>query len=242
MILFTNGCSWTWGGGLFETLNSTNAELLRTTSVWPYHLGQLCNSEKVINLSCPAGSNQRICRTTFDYFLKEHDKNVPTMAVIQFSVMSRYEYYDTNDINDFTNNPLLWARCTSEAVYNLNNKKHIQIIKDRHKLKLSTYTEIEGMYKHINECSSLAYLFNTLNIPYVFWNFSGINEAYPKIYKNYFNQLNYYNTLNDWHYERISEQDQHPSLLGHKQIADILYSIIKPSIIPSTHTSVSCNC
>lgn len=232
MILFTNGCSWTWGSGLFKNTNTTETDLLRSSSVWSHHLGQLCNFDQVVNLSCPSASNQRICRTTFDYFLKEYDKNIPAVAVIQFSMLSRYEYYDSDDINDFKNNPLLWARGTPNAVYQLNNKKHFLITKEQHKLKLSTYTEIEGMYKHINECSSLAYLFSSLNIPYVFWNFTGINQIYPEIYKNYFNQFNYYNTLNDWQYERISEQDQHPSLSGHKQIANILHDIVKPLVNP----------
>lgn len=230
MILFTNGCSWTWGGGLepYFKSNHVSDHELRKSLVWPNYLGQLLGVSKTFNLSQGCGSNQRTVRTTFDWFLREYNSNEKVVAIIQITEPARYEYYVTDNIDDFENDRDYWARVTPTSLqsehenYNtaLNNKNQ----------RLSTYTTIEGMYKLIGDCSALMHLFEKHNVEYYF--FSGpfrLSEQYPVEYKNYLYSMPYLDIDHLWKYERISDADVHPSLLGHKQIAEYIYKAIRPS-------------
>lgn len=107
MRLFTNGCSFTWGGGILEegyglhnTYCSTLAEHveLRSSLVWPAYLGKLIGCE-VTNLSIGCGSNQRIVRTTLGHFtsmIAQGETVNDHIAVIQWTEPSRYELYDAS--------------------------------------------------------------------------------------------------------------------------------------------------
>lgn len=223
MILFTNGCSWTWGGAL-EPHFKTQEERLKL--VWPHYLGQMLNASKVVNLAAGCGSNQRIVRTTFDWVLQEYKTDEPVLAIIQLTETARYEYYTTDDIDDFTNDEEHWAKVTPSASYapyekNIANS-YLRTMRYR------TFTTIEGMYKMISDCNALAKLFESYNIKYYMWpGASRIPDTYPSLYKNYLiNKCNVLNMDNAWEYERYSQSDLHPGLLGHKQIAEILYNNI----------------
>lgn len=239
MILFTNGCSWTWGGGLEPhfRVNDINQDDIRLQLVWPHHLGKLLNADKVVNLSIGCGSNQRIVRTTHDWFLHEYKNYEPIVAVIQITDPARYEYYMTDNFEDFTNDPLFWTRITPTSVmFNLDNSpswsldyQRREIIANRERdSRMSTYTLIEGMYKFINTCSALAHLFEKHNVEYYFFGgYFKYRPNYPIEYKNYLTKLHYVDT--EWAtVDPISAKDSHPSLLGHQQIADMLYKIIRP--------------
>lgn len=239
MILFTNGCSWTWGGGLephFRS-NDINDDNKRLPLVWPHHLGKLLNANKVINLSAGCGSNQRIFRTTFDWFLNEYKNDEPIIAVIQLTDPARYEYYLTDSIEDFTNDQLHWTKLTPSAhILSMRGvdpnepiwkQRELELIKERDS-RMATYTLIEGVYRMIGYCSSLAHLFEKHNVEYYFWGgYFKFNPEYPIRYKNYLTKINHLDF--EWHsVDPISTKDMHPSLLGHKQLAELIYQTIRP--------------
>ena len=58
--LFTNGCSWTFGGGLDQPDTRERITDLQDNIVWPAHVQRLLNFDKQVNLSAGGGSNQRI--------------------------------------------------------------------------------------------------------------------------------------------------------------------------------------
>lgn len=230
MILFTNGCSWTWGGGLSPWFTKDNKvdDNLRKTLVWPHHLGQLINASQVVNLGLGCGSNQRTVRTTFDWFMHEYKKDEKVIAVIQITDPARYEYYVSENIDDFTSEPLRWAKMTPSAGISHHEPEETFIANKN--VRLSSYTTIEGMYKIITDCSALSYLFKKHNVEYYF--FTGattFSRFYPSEYKNYLANLPCLDMLNLWAYERISKTDGHPSILGHKQLAEHIYNAIRPS-------------
>lgn len=111
MRLFANGCSFTWGGGILEEgygLQGTFASIseehinLRSSLVWPAHLGKLLGCE-VTNLSMGCGSNARIVRTTLDHFtamISAGQDISDHVAVIQWTEPSRYEVFDA-DVGDW---------------------------------------------------------------------------------------------------------------------------------------------
>lgn len=234
MILFTNGCSWTWGGGLYDMNSSLPNDEKRLNSVWSHHLGKLLGAEKTVNLAMGCGSNSRILRTTFDWIHEQTPEDLSkTVAVIQWTDFFRYEYYTPNDFSDkYENIPERWAKAKASLVLSKFERDHKKV-HERMENRLETYTDIEGIYKHIAECDALASLFNTYNIKYYYWNF---NTAYillfPKKYQKYL--LSKHKWLDDgyvgWDYERISKSDHHPSLNGHKQLAETLYKKMKEKI------------
>jgi len=225
MILFTNGCSWTQGGGL-EPFYNTDEE--RQKLVWPHHLGNLLQASKVINLAEGCGSNQRTIRTTFDYFLQEYS-NEPMMAVIQITDPARYEYYITDRLDDASNKPENWAKITPSSIMSDIDIDEVDASSRRDK-RLETYTLLEGWYKLVTDCSALAKLFEKHNIEYYF--FAGATIVYqslmPVEYVNYLKQINFIGMDKIWTNEPISDLDPHPSVLGHKQIAENIYKSIRP--------------
>jgi len=228
MILFTNGCSWTAGGGLEPYINSDKDRL---PLVWPHHLGKLINSEKTINLSAGCGSNSRILRTTFDWITEQSPEDLAkTIAVIQWSEYSRYEYYvPRNSNNMYENIEDRWARIKVGAILSrYEDDENHKMIRSNHRLE--TYTDIEGMYKHIAECDALGTLFSRYNVKYYYWSYGNMVRFFPKKERDYLLQHHNWldNGISTWEYERIDiKRDPHPSLTGHKQLAEIIYNKIK---------------
>jgi hypothetical protein len=228
MILFSNGCSWTWGGGL----NLDHHNDLRNNSVWPKKLSDLLGTEKYYNLAAGCGSNQRIVRTTFDWILSQTKEDLDkTVAIIQWTELSRYEfYYPSNNRNEYENHQSRWVRCKVDCILNQYDDNE-SAKKKYNDLRLSTYTEIEGMYRFIGDLLAVENLLTQHNIPYYFWTYdTRLLERFPKeIYefcKSRFNWLNSIDTK-EWQYDRVSDDDPHPSFLGHEQIAQFLAEHIK---------------
>ena len=104
--LRVNGCSWTYGGGLdrpsrknqfnfpYEPGTKEHMEHLHDKIVWPAHVKKLMNFDRCVNLAEGCGSNQRICRTTFDWVNQQDEETLKnTTVIIQWSCEDRYEYY-----------------------------------------------------------------------------------------------------------------------------------------------------
>jgi len=81
--LLVNGCSWTYGGGLdrpsrknqfnfpYDPGTKEHMEHIHGKIVWSAHVKKLMNFDRCVNLAEGCGSNQRICRTTFDWVKEE---------------------------------------------------------------------------------------------------------------------------------------------------------------------------
>jgi hypothetical protein len=221
MVLFTNGCSWTYGGGL--KLDHKKYDNFRPNLVWPKQLGDLLNASNTINLAVGCGSNQRIVRTTHEWFIKNYDPSENYIAIIQWTEFSRYEYYVTKSpLDDFENNPDKWAKVKTGIVLS-NHEENLNTALKRSGERFKTYTEIEGTFNHLRDCTSLAYLFDKLGIRYYFWNFNHfINNP---MFTTYFNDFPYLDSR-DWEYRRVSPTDAHPSIQGHREIAKIIHNLI----------------
>lgn len=234
MFLFTNGCSWTWGGGL-----NWPDENARQQWVWPHDLGHMLNASHVVNLSDGCGSNQRIMRTTLDYFMKFSGTESFT-AIIQFTDPFRFEFYDTDKINDWTNKDDLWIKITNQSVVRASAK--FELAKRLLSRYLETYTDVEGMYRLMTQTLALVKLFEKYNAKYYFWHPFCTLNFYPEIYRNFFLQFPTIDPKCKFIYDRISTDDPHPSTLGHKQIAELIYNDIIFLANPSDHKDFSYKC
>lgn len=225
MILFTNGCSWTYGGGL--CLDHPVLTEKRLANVWPHHLGNKLGAEKVINLSAGCGSNQRTIRTTYNWILSQPiEVLADTTAIIQITEPSRYELH----IPRFEGDTDGWIKCKIGVV---TADEHRKDLNDYHwnynNTRLSLYHELENVYSVLSCCETLSSLFKRFNIRYYFWGaeFFNYKESYvPKDISEYFEKSFNWITKESWQYDRIGPTDQHPSFEGHKQIAQLMFNNI----------------
>lgn len=244
--LFTNGCSWTYGGGL-DGFKHIRAKLHRV--VWPYHLKEIMGFDKYINLAMGGASNQRIFRTTLDWIVEQDAETLKsTTAVIQWTQRSRKEFYIPQDIkneNPSDQDKMRWMMAsiygahspipTSKAFKTTDPAilgYYDQEIHTGNKCIYKTYTEIEGIYNHMAYCAALANLFDHYGVEYYYWDFVNIDPLIPNNFLTHL--LESYPWLekdtirHEWDYERLTddkgqygiEGDSHPSLLGHKQLAE----------------------
>jgi len=248
--LLTNGCSWTYGGGIDRLFKDPS------NLVWPHHLKKLMGYDNCVNLSWGGGSNQRIFRTTLDWILKQTPETLEsTTAVIQWTQWSRKEFYLSPDIGDIDDNePYYWIACTihhANATKELNQilltkdrsviEDYSNQIKNNHNSLYKSYREIEGFYNYIMCCDGLANIFNNYGIKYYYWDFINLEPNLPEPFLSHI--LNSHPWLerdtirHQWDYQRLNQDpgpygvadDPHPSLLGHKQLAEHIYEAIKHS-------------
>lgn len=245
MRLFTNGCSFTWGGAIYPTLYDENNNLLdyhntssmnqkRLDEMWPAHLGRKVSAEQVVNLSMGCGSNDRIVRTTFDYFSSlKHKQQYTTdwYAIIQLTIPFRFEYWD--DISDS------WVLCVPNGAMTSNKTdySHRQNIDNFTNHVWKNFNDTTYAQKYWTQVVGLASFFKSLNIPYWFSNldtsaFPELNSHQREFLQNNISWLdnNPMRKFGDLFEERHDSGSGHPSLLGHKQIADSIYYRIQDKL------------
>lgn len=226
-ILFTNGCSWTYGGGL-DTDHPSESELAK--KVWPHHLRINMGFSQHVNLASGCGSNQRIVRTTIDWLTKQ-DKELlkNTVAVIQWTEWSRYEYYVPKTNRPFDDEPNRWALCKVGNCISKAEAGDTNYTNKRNDMRFETYSTLEGYYTHLMQCETLASMFNKFGVKYYYWNFVTPMFALPDNLKSLL--LDNYNWLeplgrHEWDYERLNN-DPHPSETGHIQLSEHIKNAIK---------------
>jgi hypothetical protein len=243
MKLFTNGCSFTWGGAIYPSIwdnngnpldfyNSDELNIQRINSLWPYHLSQHLNCDHV-NLSIGSGSNDRIVRTTLDYFtqlLVNGQFTTDWVAIIQWTQSPRFEYWDDE--------AECWAMCLptgsmTESKTDYSYRCHIDKLKNK---VYSYYNNKTYSEKFFHQICTLANFFNRYKIKY--WFTSLDTDAFKHLQKHQFEYVdkhlnwlngptyNFQNFVEDFH----SSGSGHPSLLGHQNIAKNIYNMISEQI------------
>jgi len=246
MKLFANGCSFTWGGAIYPSLHDLNAggQLLdyyntselnqqRLRDTWPDQLGNLLGATESVNMSMGCGSNDRILRTTLDFFTDKIAKQQSQdwLAVIQWTQTHRYEYWDEN-----TNS---WAMVIPSGV-SVGRPVPWAVTQELDRLKDVTYSyqnDITYAQRYWTQVISLASFFKLHGIRYWFSNLS--MDTWPALSQE---QQNYLKTNMCWfkddpYYQfgnlfkdRHEKGSGHPSLLGQQQIAESIYKIIKDQL------------
>lgn len=239
--LLTNGCSFTWGGALDDHFRDENGEIdhdLRKSLCWPHHLCKLANIPNDINLSQGCGSNQRIFRTTSEWLMNQSPGVLSkTLAIIQLTEHSRYEVFDT-ELNTWVAYKVDCAR-TDDPV---DTSYYEEVMMKYNDHRLSMYTETEGLFSAINYGMSITNLLNFYGVKHYFVNQNSVEPDdvdNVNLYDLYCTSINwlhhnqplksnfgYYSTINDpvgIRFDQISREDTHPTITGHKQIAQHIY-------------------
>lgn len=243
MKVFSNGCSFTWGGALYQGhdeygrqldwWNTGNTNQQRINKVWPSKLAKLCNAEHV-NLSMGCGSNQRIVRTTLDYFSDQISGGTFSndwIAIIQWSLAPRFEYFD--ELSDG------WALCmpngcNTDVQTDWSHKKYIEKFIDMYYRYTNDKTWAQNYF---TQTVALASFFDKHNIPFWFSNldkhvFDHLETWQQDYLRNNANWIgagpwiNFGSLFHDRHHEGSG----HPSEQGHTEIANSIYQHIKDMI------------
>lgn len=246
MKLFTNGCSFTWGGAIYPSLYDDQGNLLdhqnsspinqqRLSQVWPAHLAGLCKAEKYANLSIGCGSNQRILRTTFDYFsnlMYRSEWSNDWTAVIQWSIPYRFEHWDEK-----TNS---WTMCIpngSMTSKKTDHKEHLRIDEFAKHIWIN-FNDKTYSQQYYSQVVGLSSFFEKHNIPYWFSNLDTTVLDYLEDHQRQYlqNQVswigdNVYKSFGSLFEQRHHSDSGHPSLLGHQQIAHSIYNLIKDELV-----------
>ena len=213
--LFTNGCSWTYGGGLDQPDTKEHMKHLHDNVVWPAHVQRLMNFDEQVNLSAGCGSNQRICRTTFDWLSKQTPETLKnTTAIIQWTCLDRYEYYVPKGDEEYTILPGLiedihpkvisrghsnnmfqsledsrtldrWAKVTVNNLISTYEDHTDSVLKNEAQNRYRTYTEQEGIMTWLTQLGFLHDLLNHYEVEHYFWQFSESILGYDQHIQDY---------------------------------------------------------
>ena len=213
--LFTNGCSWTYGGGLDTPDTKEHITHLHDNIVWPAHLKRLMNFDEQVNLSAGCGSNQRICRTTFDWLSKQTPETLKnTTAIIQWTCVDRYEYYVPKNNETYKIAPGLpeevrhtilkhtlnnnnafstidsrtidrWAKVNPHGLISYYEDHRSEAVINEAQSRYRTYTEQEGIMTWLTQLGFLHDLLNYYNVEHYFWQFSSFIKGYDKHVQDY---------------------------------------------------------
>ena len=192
MKLLVNGCSYSWGGGLYNIHYNKDSDPdkigflsidmdhpindERLQKVYSHHLGKLMKAEKVYNLSMGGTSNERIVRTTMDFYTKKILNNEDIsdyFAVIQWTSVDRTELYD--DILEGTIHMLPGGVIfePDDALKTFTAEEHKVLLDDILSRKRNTYyknfmSAKEIVNKTFQQIITLGHFFEKYNIPYLF--------------------------------------------------------------------------
>jgi len=240
MILYANGCSWTAGGGLELILgfdeNRTLSQIEEIKSyTWSAHLGKLLGADKVINHGRGCGSNQRIIRTTFNFLYNMEYDPKDVVVGIQWSQPTRFEFYQNEQYSEnFGQQELVYIPHLEDnnekwrSVKIGRNERNYENVKNNIKEVeftdrfLTMYTnELTNNYSLLTNVCAMSEILKQFGIEkYFFWSEKNFYRHQLVSIENFLKNFPIF-FINDTNIEYLS--DSHPGLLGHRQIAEILY-------------------
>lgn len=258
MHILTNGCSNTFGANLVpnDLLNSkdtfADADAERIQLTYGYHLKNLLGADSYTNLAMSCGSNGRIIRTTLDWCLSQDaDTLKNTVAVIQWTHGMRYEYYISNNSHNVKEidvsaenkiqDPTRWARVMAGVRGGVEGEPteiNGYSVNELAQLRYLLWTPQECMYRDIECYSALKSIFESFSVRYFYWHLLGYcldGELHNWAVRTF----NWINTINPAALEVEGNllpkgydllPCNHPSIKGHRDIAEQIYRSIKDRI------------
>tara|TARA_R110000868_G_C10649400_1_gene744829 strand:- start:135 stop:698 length:564 start_codon:yes stop_codon:yes gene_type:complete len=185
-----------------------------------------------------SGSNERIVRTTLDYFtnliLNGHYDHVngqydhEWVAIIQWTQSPRFEFWD--DIAK------CWAMClpTGSTTSNSTENEHQQYNDHFQNMHYRYCNDKTYSHKYFQQVTTLACFFEKHHIKYWFSNldkmvFTHLEPAQQQYLRTHVNWIKSVRAYFGYLFDDQTDSG-HPSLYGHQQIADNIYDIIKDQV------------
>jgi hypothetical protein len=235
--LLFNGCSYTNGSELQGKENDFEYLRLHRFS----HVISEKMNKTYENIALGGNSNERIVRTTIEWF---ESGNTCDLAIIQFTLMSRYEFISRHAAHPVNfapgaNIPLMW-----ETEGKIDNKKDYNDAKDAYENYYKyVYNDNLGLYNFYKNLFILEQYLEKNNIPYYFIKLAGdrawLDSPQKNVYwrnccKHTYSSIPAINgtildledksnfTIDYSKDGRPALNGKHPSELGHQKIADYI--------------------
>jgi hypothetical protein len=223
---------------------------LQDNIVWPAHVQRLMNFDEKVSLAVGGGSNQRICRTTFDWVTKQTPETLKnTTAIIQWTCVNRYEYYvrknnekDTilpglvedihpnvtvneNTFSIHSNGKTLdrWARVNPSGVITYFEDENDREVNNVGRNRYRTYTGQEGIMTWLTQLGFLHDLLNHYEVEHYFWQFCEFIKGFdPYICSYMYKRFPFLEETRDhlWEYQRIRDIDPMKKPAGRNSAGD----------------------
>jgi len=143
--IVTNGCSWMWGMGV-NSIESKDPDGGRLTDRVSARLAKKYDARD-INLSIPGSSNDRMLRTTTEWFMQNQDEDhSETFVLIGLSQMMRGEIWFNPDIEVGAGG---WVRTISQDYYDKKWKCFNQYVDLRDVYFTSNRSDYERTLRNI---------------------------------------------------------------------------------------------
>jgi hypothetical protein len=247
--LYANGCSFTWGGDLIKCLHDdeklmngtcdTELNKWRLSVTWPKHLSDLLLCTEFHNDGLGCSSNYRIVRKTLDFFLPKISNKEDMsewLAVIQWSAPARFEYFSD------------YYKCWTIVNHNMTIRERDipnfpssdnmdEVDKQFLEIYYKTFTEKFWTLMWFQQINMLGMFFEKYKINYLFTSMANPMAYLDETYKDFITHFNWYGG-DDTRLYNISamniDMTSHPTLTGHKQIAERFYDYItkKEVVVP----------
>lgn len=233
MKIFANGCSYTWGGGLynlvgkdgnlldFDNRSAENIERLSVT--WPGVLGELTKSEDTVNYALPCGSNDRILRTTLNFFgekLANGDRCKDWIAIIQLTYAPRFEFFDEKIGK--------WSLVKQDNFLDGNGTPYDSKTKERLENYYRFNNDVFYQNKTFHHICTLGHFFSFHKIKYFFWTLYNDQLYLDTMQKKYCNKhFNWMSDDIDFHPKATRLSCGHPTKQGHIELAKLFRREIK---------------
>ena len=199
----------------YEPGTKEHLEYMHNEIVWPAHVKKLMNFDKCVNLAEGCGSNQRICRTTFDWVNQQDEETLKnTTVIIQWSCEDRYEYYVPtkeeredfqkryqvsplrrediykkqviNDNNyDVLHNLDRWAKVNPNCIISFTEDHNDPYVIKQAQSRYQTYTDQEAMYTWLFHMGFLYDFLTSKGIECYYWYFNQYVAAMPQEIQDY---------------------------------------------------------
>lgn len=169
--LVVAGDSWTYGSeirdpSLPEKIKDWDEQndVYRLPRIWPTKLKDKMNCERVVNLSYPASSNDRIIRTLTSWLVQEYiapEKDTSDLfVVIGFTSPERKDFYYNDPEEKFKDWITLWPM--------INHRHPMRALRDFNELyTVYFWNEEEYIHRYVNQIFNLQLLFKQYNINYL---------------------------------------------------------------------------
>jgi len=225
--IFANGCSYTFGGGLYNLVDETklvepndtseiNQERLSVT--WPGVLAKNLKSNSFRNYALSCGSNDRIVRTSLEFYrdLLQQGKQVTNWyAIIQFTYSERFEFFDASKQS--------WSIIKNNSYIAGDGTDYSQ----EDQVRLENYyrygNKIYWEQKTLNQIMTLGHFFHFHNIPYMFWSMYNDQMILSDSGRRYCNKHFYWLREDINYFPKVNRLScGHPTKQGHKELAKII--------------------
>ena len=229
MKLFANGCSFTQG---HKDWGDNDAP---TPWAWPGAMSHMF--DETVNLGWSGGSNERILRTTLDFFDKIKDKS-EWVAVVQWTdCYSRHELYDEETDTYFgymAGNELAPVLDKSANRKFINIPAHINRAVELYHKTSFTKSRYSMQVRLLEQQFMLSEYFKKNNIKFLFTGMSYSSMVEKDLTHPLMRYLPHENILlpfsymiNDQVHLRESDNDFHPNKAGHQVLANYITNELK---------------